>query len=196
MSKPQTRKANRLKCYDYSQNGAYFVTICAKSAKEIFSKIVPGVGNDVHIAPKLSQIGEVIDSIIRELPKHRSDIIIDEYVIMPNHLHIIVCIQRSVGGDVHIAPKTPRKKDDVDIVPYGVSDFVRTLKITTTKRIGFSPWQRSFHDRIIRDQNEYYRISEYIQNNPMRWEEDCYYGGDVHDTSVGGDVHIAPNSST
>lgn len=163
------RKKNRLQGYDYSKNGAYFITICAKDRAELFGKII-AVGGDVHIAPnlKLSQIGEVIRNAIDKLPSIRCDIVVDKYVIMPNHLHSIVIIKR---GDVFNA------RGDVDIAPYGVSDFIRTLKIITTKQIGFSPWQRSFHDHIIRNEDDYTRIAEYIENNPAKWAEDCFYVG-------------------
>jgi hypothetical protein len=70
------------------------------------------------------------------------------------------------------------ERDGVDTVPYKslVSTFVRSVKTTTTKEIGFSLWQRSFHDHIIRDEADYSRIAEYIEQNPAKWEEDCFYG--------------------
>ncbi|MDR0883437.1 MAG: hypothetical protein LBN05_02370 [Oscillospiraceae bacterium] len=159
MNNMRTRKPNRLQGYDYARNGAYFVTICAKDRVELFGRIV---GGDVHIAPKteLSDIGKIINTIIDNLSNHRHDICVDKYIIMPNHLHLIVIID---------------KRGDVDIAPYGVSDFVRTLKIMTTKQIGFSPWQRSFHDHIIRNEEEFFRIANYIVNNPAHWQNDCFY---------------------
>jgi hypothetical protein len=71
-------------------------------------------------------------------------------------------------------------RGDVDIAPYGVSDFVRTLKIMTTKQIGFSPLQRSFHDHIIRNHDEYSHIAQYVENNPAKWTEDRFYQPHSH----------------
>jgi len=117
VTNPLERKQVRIPDYDYSQNGAYFVTICAKDRKCLFGQI-PVVGGDVYIAPKiqLSQTGIVIREIIEQLPHARNDIRVDRYVILPNHLHLIVIVERGEPDDVDI---TLNDRGDVDIAPYG-----------------------------------------------------------------------------
>jgi len=185
-----SRKPNRLQGYDYSRNGAYFVTICAKDRAEIFAEI-PAVGatalgrpyshpphspNDpppthplvpTHNYPsiRLTEIGKCIDETIHVA--NNGDVHIDCYVIMPNHIHMIVAIRSSTYDGWH-SVAGDRGRSPLQFI-------VRNIKSYVTKQIGFSPWQKSFHDHIIRNENEYIRIVEYIKNNPARWIEDCFY---------------------
>ncbi len=85
------------------------------------------------------------------------------YVIMPNHIHMIIEIHRENGS---MWASTPTQS---------VSQLIKSFKILVTKQIGFSLWQRSFHDHIIRNEQEYEKIWEYIATNPLKWEEDCFY---------------------
>jgi putative transposase len=150
------RKPNRLKNYDYSRNGAYFVTVCVKDRHELLGKIV---GCDAHIAPhiELSEYGMVVEKYIHGITG------MVHYVIMPNHIHMIIEIHRENGS---MWASTPTQS---------VSQLIKSFKILVTKQIGFSLWQRSFHDHIIRNEQEYEKIWEYIATNPLKWEEDCFY---------------------
>lgn len=150
----QTRKATRLSNYDYSQNGAYFITICVQNRYEMFGKIV---GGDAHIAPsiKLSQYGFVVEKYIQSVPG------IEKYIIMPNHIHMIISID---NGAMPTSPPTQT-----------ISQRIKSFKTLVTKEIGFTLWQRSFHDRIIRNDVEYREIWEYIDANPSTWLDDCFY---------------------
>ena len=147
------RKPTRIKEYDYSTAGAYFVTVCTKDRKQILSSIV---GGDAHIAPcvRLTQYGKIVDKYIKNEPQ------ITHYVIMPNHIHMIIEIDGPMWASV------PTKS---------VISIVRSIKILTTKEIGHSIWQRSFHDHIIRNEKDYKEIAEYIENNPAKWAEDCFH---------------------
>ena len=176
------RKPNRLQGYDYSQNGAYFVTICTKDRSELFCAITPtaitpivgAVGNrplDRPPYPKLTTIGEIIENEILIMKKIRNNVSVDQYIIMPNHIHMIIVIHNNGdgngwlnGGENGRLPTAPT-----------LQTIIRLWKRAISKRIGFSPWQKSFHERIIRDDEEYTRIAEYIQNNPARWQEDRFY---------------------
>ena len=175
------RKKNRLQNYDYSQCGAYFVTICAKDRANLFGEIVgatvPGRPNtqyypNTQYRPNtryypntaqycpyvhLNEIGEIINIAI--LHNNRNGIIIDKYVIMPNHIHMIVVIETQAGD----RGRSP------------LQTIIRNMKAYVTKQIGFSPWQKSFHDHIIRNEKDYLRIAKYIENNPAKWEEDYFY---------------------
>ena len=152
------RKSIRLKEYDYSCAGAYFVTICIKDGHEMLGEVAVGdaVRGGSHV--QLSEIGRVLDSAIVYYHKN-SNIQIPNYVIMPNHVHMIVMLLAEAGD----RGRSP------------LQHIVRNLKSYITKQIGDSIWQKSFHDRIIRDEEEYQRIAQYIDENPARWAEDEYY---------------------
>jgi len=165
MKELPVRKNVRLKKHDYSNAGYYFVTVCVKDKHEMLGKIV--VGDAVHSVPphtRLSEYGIAVKRILQMGGDHRVQL--DRYIIMPNHIHMVLIVSHD------------EKRDAVDSVPYNkslVSTFVRSFKTMTTKRIGFSLWQRSFHDRIIRSEDEYQRIWQYIDENPARWAEDDYF---------------------
>lgn len=157
------RKPNRLQGYDYTQNGAYFVTVCAKEHEEIFGTI-PDVGAVVNrpIQPELSEIGKIIENEISMLQNIRTNVFVDHYVIMPNHVHMIITID---NGRLTTAPTKETT----------LSEIIRLWKRAVSKQIGFSPWQKSFHDHVIRGEKDYNRIAEYVEYNPARWEDDCFY---------------------
>jgi REP element-mobilizing transposase RayT len=166
MKELPTRKRNRLHHYDYSQNGAYFLTICAKGRKEIFGRVVGAVDNrPPHI--ELSEIGQAIEKEIHTMQQIRTNVTVDQYIIMPNHIHIIIVINNGMNDDKRLTT-TPT-----------VSEIIRLWKRAVSKQIGFSPWQRTFHDHIIRNRENYTRIAEYIENNPANWQKDCFYGGKI-----------------
>ena len=155
------RKPTRLKEYDYSTPGAYFVTICTQNRKEILSSII--VGDGLPDVPEniLSDYGKIAEKHINLLNEFYEYIFVDKYVIMPNHIHLLVQIRGDsvLGG--HRGP--PLHK------------IIGQFKSYTTHRYGMELWQRSYHDRIIRDDAEYDMIWDYIDTNPLRWELDCFY---------------------
>ncbi len=151
------RKPTRLKNYDYSGNGAYFVTICTHNRKCILSDIV---GEGLCTLPKntLTPIGKEIEKSIQYIDENYEGAIIDKYVIMPNHIHLIVILNNSGG---HGNPP--------------LQNIIGNMKSFTTKKYGDILWQRSFHGHIIRGKRDYKEIWEYIDTNPLRWEMDCFY---------------------
>ncbi|MCL2760970.1 MAG: hypothetical protein FWD70_04910 [Desulfuromonadales bacterium] len=112
------------------------------------------------VRPQLSDIGKVVEKAIMNIPQIYKTVIIDRYIIMPNHVHIITIIDYDHGRTL-CAPT--------------ISRVIKQCKEYVTKQIGFSPWQKSFHDHIIRDETDYTRIAEHIENNPANWENDNYY---------------------
>jgi len=158
MNELPIRKPHRLKDYDYRQNGAYFVTLCIKNRREILGNIV---GATVPGRPcmELSEIGKVVDSAIKHYQENLDGVVFERYVIMPNHVHAIIVI-RSETGDRGRSP---------------LQNIVRHLKSYVTKKIGFSPWQKSFHDHVIRNEEDYMSVAEYIENNPLNWKQDCFF---------------------
>ena len=156
------RKHPRLRNYDYSQNGAYFITLCTRDGACILSRVV---GPDALIGPEvaLSEYGEIVDAVIRNTNYSYNNITVDNYVIMPNHVHILLLIY-----------------DDTSSGPMGasgptISVVIRAIKALTTRQIGQSIWQSKFHDHIIRDEQDYLDHWQYIDNNPAKWSEDEYY---------------------
>ncbi|MCL2841998.1 MAG: transposase [Oscillospiraceae bacterium] len=155
------RKRIRLDEYDYSNAGAYFVTICTKDKHEFLGEIVGDVPLRVPQCI-LSHHGLAVDAQIQSISRVYPDVLIDNYVIMPNHIHMIVTMESG----------TRRGTSPTKVT---IPQIVQSLKSMITKRFGFSIWQRSYHDHIIRNEEEYKRISQYIDENPLRWTEDCYY---------------------
>ncbi|MBR5504933.1 MAG: transposase [Clostridia bacterium] len=154
------RKPTRLKGYDYSAAGAYFITICVKNRKELLSKII--VGDDAYIVPKnqISNYGSICDKYINNINNKYENVTVDKYVIMPNHIHLIIFLHGTMRAS------SPTKN---------IKDIIRSFKTMVTKEIGNSIWQRSYHDHIIRDKNDYQKIWEYIDTNVQRWDKDCFY---------------------
>lgn len=159
------RKPNRLTGYDYSQPGCYFVTICSRDREHLFGCVV---GADVLIGPhvQLSKVGAIVEQTISQIPS------VDKYIVMPNHVHILLRLPVANNGPMGTSAPTQS-------VPW----IVRYLKRTVTMACGKTVWQRGYHDHIIRSEADYLRIWDYIDTNPAKWREDCYYcqaeGGDL-----------------
>lgn len=143
------RKPVRLSEYDYSLPGAYFVTICVKDRKAILSDITVGANsirpNKIH----LTKYGEVVKTAIENIPKHYPSISVDNFVIMPNHVHLLLQIHSDVDGRTLFAPTINR--------------VIKQMKEYATKQIGFSIWQKSFNDHIVRGKDDYLEIWQYIE---------------------------------
>ena len=153
----ETRKQNRLREYDYSQNGYYFIMICTTERRKMLCDISVGA-NCVRPTTTLSEVGKMVDENIRKLNDIYETVRVDKYVVMPNHVHFILVIQ---NGRTAFAPT--------------VSRIIKQFKGKITKEVGFSIWQKSFYDHIIRDETDYLRIRDYIEYNPDKWTEDQYY---------------------
>ena len=158
------RKQTRLQNYDYSSGGAYFITVCTEGRAQILSKIVGGDVPDAPINVVLLPFGKIIDKYIKQFNDFYEHIIIDKYVIMPNHVHLIILVENGASGT-----SPPTKQHSV------ISQFISTLKRFVNKEIGYNIFQRSFHDHVIRDQDDYLKIWNYIDENPAKWQEDKYY---------------------
>ena len=158
------RKPIRLPDHDYSSPGAYFVTICTHDRRCILSRITVGEGR-APPAVTLSPIGQCVKEQLLSLPKRYPAVAIDHYMIMPNHVHMLVSFHPDSGG----ASPSPT-----------LFDVVRVLKSLSTRlsrdNLGNLPlWQRSFHEHVIRNERDYREIWEYIDQNPANWAEDRYF---------------------
>ena len=142
------------------------------------------VGADAHIGPPsviLSEFGIIVKKHIEHIGAACGDVVVDHYVIMPNHIHMMIAIQNKIiSKDDGTMAKDDGAKDDGTMWASSPTDaripgVVRTFKTLVAKECGFSFWQRSYYDRIIRSEEEYLRIRQYIEENPARWAEDEYF---------------------
>jgi putative transposase len=168
---PYHRKSTRLAGYDYSQDGVYFITLVTHIRAPIFGMIMGG-----EIV--LSELGKIVKDEWYKTGQIRSEIILDEFVVMPDHLHGILAIENSSNGarpcvitTESNSPMPPRK-------PQSLGSFIAGFKSSVTKQInlmrctpGQPVWQRNYYDRVIRNDRELDAIRLYIQANPQNWAE-------------------------
>ncbi len=164
------RKQIRLRYFDYALSGAYYITICSHEKKCIFSDIE----DDVVI---LSPIGKIIEEEWRKTHDVRPSVIIDDFVIMPNHIHAIIIFADGKGTNEIPDTDSPFRSLGGS-EGESVSAIISQVKSIVTKRarreLGFNSeiWQRSFYEHIIRDDNDMRRIRDYIKLNPLEWHLD------------------------
>jgi len=192
------RRSNRLKGYDYSRPGYYYVTICTQDRKKLFGEI-----NDAIM--RLNDAGQMIDQEWNQIPKRYRCVIIDKYVIMPDHFHAILQLlsdknDGNSSSNVNAGTSlvgVPNDADDIDINPYETGEsatnrtgirpvptlfeIIGTFKSITTvqyingvkqnnwPRFRKRLWQLKYNDRVIRDDGELGRIRKYIIDNPLNW---------------------------
>ncbi len=160
------RKTIRLKGYNYSNDGAYFVTICVKNKVPILGKIV-GCGACDAPYIRLSQYGKVAEKYISLMNEKYDNVYIDKYIIMPNHIHMIIVVQNVIDDSGSSQAPNPTNET--------IPKFISLFKRYCNREYGKYIWQRSFHDHIIRDDNDYQKIWNYIEYNYLKWSDDCFY---------------------
>jgi len=163
MKKNFRRRSIRLPEYDYSKEGSYFITICSFNKEQVFGRISNG-------KIMLSKIGKLVEKHLKEIPDHFNDVFIDEYVIMPNHIHMIISI-------VGVQNFEPLRNQFQKVIPKSISTIIRAYKASVTKWCKSNGhngtiWQRNYFEHIIRNEEDLFRIKEYIQNNTLQWELD------------------------
>jgi len=159
------RKQTRAQNFDYNSTGVYFITICTENRQKVLSWIV---GGDVLDAPKNVELlphGKIAEKYIHQLNNFYEDITVDQYVIMPNHIHIMLLVRDD--GASRTSPPTKQHS--------AVSRFVSTFKRFCNKEYGENIWQRGFYDHIIRNREDYEEHLRYIHENPTNWYYDELY---------------------
>ena len=181
------RRSIRLKDYDYSSAGAYFVTLCVLNRECIFGEVTDGV-------IMLNHPGEIVQAEWLKSAEIRKEIELDAFIVMPNHLHGIIVIDHALpsvgatGGSPygrspqinHIRQRAPgRSPRQPGPSPRSLGALVAGFKSATTIRIneirqnsGCPLWQRNYYERVIRDERELERLRDYITGNPAKWAED------------------------
>ena len=140
-----------MKHYDYSRTGAYFVTVCTKDRNNLLCN------KDFS----LSSLGKLVDDRIKHISYSYTAAFVDKYVIMPNHIHMIICIKPDESGHPQPSPS--------------IAQIINQFKGASSKSAGFSLWQKGFYDHIIRNRDDYIKVWTYIDNNPKQWEFDTLY---------------------
>jgi putative transposase len=166
--KSHRRKLVRLRHYEYSQSGAYFITMCVQNRACLFGNIIDG---DMQ----LNDAGRMIQSLWNELPTFYSGSEIDAFVIMPNHFHGIIILNESVGA-IH---ESPLRMTVTERRNMAIPKMIGRFKMTSSKRInqfretpGATVWQRNYWERVMRNDIELDAFREYIANNPLQWHLD------------------------
>jgi REP element-mobilizing transposase RayT len=183
-----------LQSWDYGKNGSYFVTICTKNRAFYFGDVACGI-------MKLSQIGQMAKKYWLEIPNHFPFVKLGEYVIMPNHVHGIIIIDKPDNGmnrktnvkthvETHVETQNlaslqqrqqphNHPKNQFGPQSQNLASIVRGFKIGVTKNAkkinAEFIWQSRFHDHIIRNEKSFNEITEYVKTNPQKWENDKFY---------------------
>lgn len=159
------RKPNRLPAFDYSRCGGYFITICTAAKHDVLCRIRETESSDQPCV-ELTALGKIAQNILEN--QSAGGIVLEKYVIMPNHIHLLLLIP-DAQADQSVSDFVGRFKSMV---------ATHWLKVCKANGMQMGPlWQRSFHDHVIRNQADHSRIWLYIEGNPSRWTEDCFYPG-------------------
>ncbi|PZV17051.1 MAG: transposase [Pseudanabaena sp.] len=146
------RRSIRLQGYDYSQSGAYFVTICTFQRQHLFGEV-----NDEKM--QLNVNGQIVSAIWQQIPRHFPTVELDEFILMPDHLHGIIVISEQAEQSISLATIIQNFKS------------VSTRKINKiTQNSGVSIWQRNYHERIVRSDQDLDRLRHYMLANPENWQ--------------------------
>jgi REP element-mobilizing transposase RayT len=188
-SKKHRRRSIRLKDYDYSQSSLYFITICSQDRRCLFGEIADG-------AMILNDAGQMIHDHWSTLPNRFNSIELHEFIVMPNHFHGIVKLvseqtvgaplvgalveRHQIGQPQGIAPTVHEINPTIGDVIGAFKSLTTNENIAGVKQKSWPPfnkklWQRNYYEHIIRSEQSYLEIAEYIQNNPLKWLEDKYY---------------------
>ena len=167
MEELKKRKTPRLQEFDYNSDGIYFITICTQNRRCILSRIV---GTGVLDCPQieLTKHGEIADKYINQLSDFYEHLSVDKYVIMPNHIHLLLFIKGNGQSGTPVPTNGTRANSTF-------SKFISTFKRFCNKEYGENIWQARCNDHIIRNQQDYEKHFNYICENPIRWHYDDLY---------------------
>lgn len=172
MTDQPIRKHVRLAEYDYSQPGYYFVTVCTKEKQHLFGEIISG---KMVYRP----IGIIAAEELEQIERHRENVRIEKSVVMPNHIHAVV---RIVGRDMtcHVRPAANQfSRPQKDALPMIVGAYkaavTRRGRAAMTSHGPTTLWQGRYYEHVIRSEREFREISRYIDENPLKWDQDEYY---------------------
>jgi putative transposase len=191
MSERHNRRSIRLQGYDYSSAGAYFVTVCAKNNEFVLASTGAACcalfGHVCNGKMALNDLGRILEQRWHALPEHHPNVELDEFIIMPNHMHFIVCIDNRAQQAAPVQAIRAQQAAPVQAISRSISGpesgslgaIVRSFKSSVTRHIneyrgtpGSKVWLRNYYEHIIRSESELDRIRAYIAENPARWAYD------------------------
>jgi putative transposase len=171
------RKSIRIREYDYSQPNWYYITICSYKKECIFGEIKKGV-------MVLNEFGKIAKTEWEKTKDIRKNIELDYFIIMPNHIHGIIIIEKKNVG-AHCNVPLPQTESFGKSTKNTIPTIVKLYKSAVTKQInilrnspGHPVWQRNYYEHIIRNDKELYKLRQYIHNNSIKWEDDEYHNYD------------------
>ncbi|MDD4203125.1 MAG: hypothetical protein PHQ52_06630 [Candidatus Omnitrophica bacterium] len=163
----KNRRSIRVKEFDYSQEGLYAVTICTQNKHHIFGEIDNG-------EMILNKYGKIAKKHWTSIPNRYPNVKLDKYIIMPNHVHLIVEIKPLVGA-IHELPLPQKRRNMLLPKLIGYYKMNSSKQINQIKKTpGYRLWQRNYYEHIIRNEKDLSYIRYYIDNNPSNWEKDHY----------------------
>jgi len=161
------RRSIRLSGFDYSQNGAYFITVCTQNRDCVFGAIEDGNMG-------LNAYGQIVSNVWRDLPEHYFHVRSDQFVVMPNHIHGIMILNRDHGVGIDVGAGL---KPAPTAIIHALPEIIRGFKTFSSRRInelrntpGTRLWQRNYYEHLIRHDDELHRSRQYIIDNPAQWE--------------------------
>jgi putative transposase len=162
----------RAKWWDYTNNGSYFVTICTKDRQHFFRNIVETPKLGVPAQMELNEIGKLTQKFWMEIPQHFPFVILDEFVVMPNHVHGIICVSKSVDAPNLGASTDAKKNWSPGSLGVIINQYKRICTIHARKINPQFAWQPRFYDIIIKNEKSFHNIRRYIKMNPAKWHRD------------------------
>ncbi|MDO4777034.1 MAG: hypothetical protein Q4A06_06205 [Cardiobacteriaceae bacterium] len=166
------RKSVRLQAWDYRNAGAYFVTICTQHRRPYFGRVANGA---MHLSP----LGEMAYAHWQDIDTHHAGVTLGEFVVMPNHVHGILHLPE---GAMSFAKTSASKMSAISPKAGSLSAIVRSYKSAVSREAGCAglafAWQPRFYEHVVRSEESYRQISEYILGNPLTWAEDELFCGD------------------
>ena len=183
----KNRKTTRLEMFDYNSVGAYFITVCTQNKQCLLSEVkLTCVGTGVldgpqaneEISIELTEYGKIADKYINQLNDFYENTSVDDYIIMPNHIHLLINVHEN--GPSRTPVPTELACVETTMQNSIVSRFISTFKRFCNKDYGKNIWQKRSFDHIIRDEKDYNLHVKYIRENPMKW----YFNSENHDDII------------
>jgi len=174
IERKRKRRSIRLQGYDYSQAGAYYITMCTRNRECLFGNVIDG-------QIQLNEVGRIVQTVWNGLPQFYEGVELDAFVVMPNHVHGVIVIHAGVGA-IHESPLLSKPFASARIVDRRrmlLSKIIGRFKMVTAKQInalretsGLTVWQRNYYEHVVRDEVSLNRIRQYLADNPAQWEFD------------------------
>ena len=161
----ESRKCIRMKCYDYNLQGAYFITVCTHERKPLFGWCESISEYEVPCV-RLSPLGEAVNDHIAKISAAYPMIAVEKYVIMPNHIHLLLFVNEDY--------RNSSNRRDKMLIAKAMQSFKASVS-RQAKDQQQPIWQSRYYDHVIRSDDEFLRIWQYIDSNPAKWKLDCYY---------------------